>query len=107
MKLFQEWKHLKDTLSRPVSWLFCVRASKALTFQLSPTVSPGELHCEAEISKENCWKYRFSCAEMMAQATNPHTRETRQSKSEFKDSLVYTEGKTGKMEVAAGAQINL
>ena len=50
---------------------------------------------------------KFSSAEVVAQASNLHTRETMQRKSEFGASLVYTEGRRGKMEVAGGTYINL
>jgi hypothetical protein len=50
------------------------------------------------------WKWqkieRFSCAEVVAQVSNPQNREARQSEYEFRASLSKTEGRTGKMEVA-------
>jgi hypothetical protein len=43
---------------------------------------------------------RFSCAKVVAQASNPHNRETRQSKFKTRTSLVYTEGKRCKLGFA-------
>ena len=106
VKLFHDWKHLKDAFSRPGSWVFCVRASTVLSFLLSLSgfcrwVPLWSRNFQRKLLKIK----RIPCAEFVAQASNPHTRETRQCKSEFRASLVYTEGRRGKMEVAGGPRL--
>ena len=76
VKHFQAWKHLKDTLSRPGGLVCCVRATTLMT--LISLISATEFICDVEICSKSGNKIeRVSCAEVVAQASNPHTREAR------------------------------
>ena len=48
---------------------------------------------------------KISCEKVVAQASNPYTREIRQSKSEFRASLVYTGGRRGKWKLQVAPRL--